>query len=147
MFCPKCGKENKEDANFCELCGESLISNMPQPSNQQTSLKTDYQANYNVDYSQKLVNNYMVLSILTTIFCCIPFGIVAIVYSSKVSRLQGIGDIQGAIEASKNARMWGIIALVCGAVFWIFHLIFVIFIAANAITFLDNPMMNYYWYY
>ena len=31
------------------------------------------------------VPNYLVWAILATIFCCIPFGIVAIVYSSQVS--------------------------------------------------------------
>lgn len=147
MFCPKCGRENKEDANFCEMCGEALNNNMSQSPNQQPVSQTAYQSNYNVDYSQKPINNYMALSILTTIFCCIPFGIVAIVYSSKASKLLGFGDIQGAIEASKKAKMWGIIALVCGVIFWLIHLIFVILIVANATTILDNPTMSYYWYY
>lgn len=147
MFCPKCGREGNENASFCEMCGEALNSNMPQSPNQQPASQNDYQANYNADYSQKPINNYMVLSILTTILCCIPFGIVAIVYSSKVSKLLGFGDIQGAIEASNKAKMWGIIALICGIVFWAIHLIFVILIAANAATILDNPTMSYYWYY
>lgn len=30
-------------------------------------------------------NNYLILSIMTTIFCCLPLGIVAIVFSTQVS--------------------------------------------------------------
>jgi hypothetical protein len=50
--------------------------------------------------------NHLVWSILTTLLCCLPFGIVAIVYSSKVEpRFLG-GDIAGAQQASAKAKLW-----------------------------------------
>ena len=52
------------------------------------------------------IPNYLVQSILVTLCCCIPFGIPAIVYASKVEGLERMGDIAGAQEASAKAKMW-----------------------------------------
>ena len=52
------------------------------------------------------VPNHLVWSILATVFCCLPFGIVAIVYAAQVnSKLQG-GDIVGAMASSQKAKAW-----------------------------------------
>jgi hypothetical protein len=52
------------------------------------------------------VPNYLVFAILATLFCCIPFGIPAIVFAAQVnSRLQA-GDLAGAQAASRNAKLW-----------------------------------------
>ena len=57
--------------------------------------------------------NYLIESILVTIFCCQPFGIISIVYASQVNSKYAFGDYEGAKLASKNAKKWinwGIIA-------------------------------------
>lgn len=59
---------------------------------------------------------YLVWSILTTIFCCLPFGIVAIVKSSKVSSLYAQGDYDGALKASCDAKVWAIVSACVGFV-------------------------------
>lgn len=59
------------------------------------------------------VPNYLIWSILITVaslcLCCvvgtIP-GIVAIVYSSQVNSKLNAGDLAGASEASRNAKLW-----------------------------------------
>ena len=67
----------------------------------------------NDERSQKnSVNNYMVFSVLTTIFCCFIFGIIAIIYSSKVSKMIATGDIDNAIRFSKIARNLDIIGII-----------------------------------
>ena len=38
-------------------------------------------------------NNHLAWAILSTIFCCLPLGIVSIVYSSKVDGLYNAGEI------------------------------------------------------
>lgn len=48
-------------------------------------------------------NDLLVWSILSTIFCCLPTGIVAIVYSSKVNSLWDSGEHAEAIEAARKA--------------------------------------------
>ncbi len=61
-------------------------------------------------------NNCLVWSILVTIFCCLPFGIVAIVKSSQVDTLWTSGNYDAARKAADEAETWCIIAAVCGAV-------------------------------
>ena len=51
-------------------------------------------------------SNFLVWSILATLFCCLPFGIVSIVYASKVDGLWSSGDYDGAREAASKARTW-----------------------------------------
>ena len=41
-----------------------------------------------------------------TIFCCLPFGIVAIVFAAQVNGKLQAGDINGAMESSRKAKMW-----------------------------------------
>lgn len=61
-------------------------------------------------------DNYLAWSILATIFCCLPFGIVAIVKSSQVDSLWTTGNYDAARKAADEAQTWCIIAAVCGAV-------------------------------
>lgn len=60
--------------------------------------------------------NYLVFAILTTIFCCQIFGIVSIVFAAQVNSRWNSGDIQGALDASKNAKLWSWIAFGSGLI-------------------------------
>lgn len=60
--------------------------------------------------------NHLVWAILTTIFCCLPAGVVSIVYAAQVNSKWQSGDQQGAESASNNARTWAIISAVVGLV-------------------------------
>jgi hypothetical protein len=66
---------------------------------------------------QPHVANYLVPAILSTICCCLPFGIVAIVFAAQVNAKLQAGDIQGARRSSANARTWCWLALLCGLIF------------------------------
>lgn len=59
-------------------------------------------------------NSYMVWAILTTILCCLPFGIVAIVYASKVDNLWYSGNQAAAYDASNKAKNWSLVAGLTG---------------------------------
>lgn len=61
-------------------------------------------------------NDLLVWSILSTVFCCLPTGIVAIVYSSKVNSLWDAGRHAESIEAARKAKIWNIVGLVIGLV-------------------------------
>ena len=56
--------------------------------------------------------NYLVWCILVTLFCCNIGGIIAIIYSARVSSRYIAGDYEGAAAASRLTRNW-IIATAC----------------------------------
>jgi hypothetical protein len=59
------------------------------------------------------VPSYLAPAILCTIFCCLPFGIPAIVFAAQVNTKLAAGDAVGAQEASRKARTW------CWVSFWL----------------------------
>jgi len=52
------------------------------------------------------IPTYLWQSIVATVLCCMPFGVVAIVYAAKVDSLIAVGDYVGAQSASKSAKTW-----------------------------------------
>ena len=54
------------------------------------------------------------------------FGIVGIVKSAQVSSKYQGGDYEGAVQASRDAKKWSMIALICGLVGYLLYLIVVI---------------------
>jgi hypothetical protein len=95
MFCTQCGANNADGAMICTQCGRSLQTAPP------GSLAPPL-----VGMPGVSVPNYLVFSILATVLCCLPAGIVAIIYAAQVNGKLQAGDIAGAQLASKNAKMW-----------------------------------------
>lgn len=50
--------------------------------------------------------NWLVEAILVTLLCCLPFGIVGIVYASQVNSKAQAGDSEGAEKARREAAKW-----------------------------------------
>lgn len=69
--------------------------------------------------------NYLIESILVTIFCCLPLGIVGIVYATQVNSKFDSGDFDGAMKASKDAKSWMKWGLIAGAIVAILYLVFI----------------------
>jgi hypothetical protein len=70
--------------------------------------------------------NWLVESILVTIFCCLPFGIVGIINAAAVNTKWSQGDYEGARIASIGAGKWTKIGFFVGiginvllAVLWV----------------------------
>lgn len=63
-------------------------------------------------------DNHMAKAILVTVFCCVPFGIAAIVNASQVSSAFAMGNYNEALAKSNNANKWANVALGCG-IAWI----------------------------
>ncbi len=59
---------------------------------------------------------YLAWSIVAMLVCCLIPGIVALIYSTKVSSRWTAGDYEGARRASSAAQMWIIVTVVCGLI-------------------------------
>jgi hypothetical protein len=76
-------------------------------------------------------NNHLVWAILTTVLCCLPFGIPAIIFASQVDGKYASGDYQGAEESSRKAKTWSLVAGITGGVGILLYIVLVGFVAAN----------------
>ncbi len=57
-------------------------------------------------YTPPAPSNYLVQAILVTLCCCLPFGIASIVYAAQVNGKYAAGDVEGAYESARKAKMW-----------------------------------------
>ncbi len=78
------------------------------------------------------VSNNLVWAILTTLFCCLPLGIVSIVYAAKVDGLAAAGNIAAAQEAANNAKTWAIWAASAWLILIILYIVLFMVIGISA---------------
>ena len=83
---------------------------------------------FNFQQNQTLISvpDYLVPSILATLFCCQLFGIIAIVYSALATGEKGSGNYQKAMSYANNAKTFLIVAVVCGVLTWLCMISFMI---------------------
>lgn len=135
MNCARCGAANDPSMNFCLNCGNPLRQQPPPPPSsfdqpspsswpapppsQEPQSATAWKAATGYGHQQPPANqsnlfgaytqdvpNYLVPAILSTIFCCVPAGIVAIIYAAQVNSKKQAGDLGGAADASGKAQTW-----------------------------------------
>ena len=107
-FCPHCGAKQPEPAAQTETDQSASDAYSTYTQTNSTQQDTQYQdpnaQNYGYDYQnsqyqtppvyqssyepEKPINwvPYLVLAIISTVCCCPPFGIVAIVYAAKINK-------------------------------------------------------------
>ena len=101
MYCPQCGARTETDSRWCAECGRTLV---------------DAEGESRSEW----IPNYLAQAILVTVLCCVPLGILAIVYAARVNRQVIDGDYQLARESSTKAKMWCWGAFWLGIVWWVF---------------------------
>ena len=68
-------------------------------------------------------DTYLVWAILTTILCCMPLGVVSIVYAAQVESIYFQGDYNKALSYSNKAKTWAICSAAVGAVVIVAYII------------------------
>lgn len=95
------------------------------------SSSSDFQLPANVPYMPPVAEarpkNWLVESILVTILCCLPFGIIGIIHATKVDTLWTSGQYDAAHKASREAGKWVKIGAVSGFVIIILYGLLMIF--------------------
>lgn len=109
MYCTNCGTSRPDGMSICPNCG-TAAPRFPEPVK---------------------IQNYLVPSILVTLCCCVPAGIVAIVYAAQVNSKLASGDVAGAQESARLAKMWSWIGFACGALGGAIYAAFVIISAVG----------------
>src|ERR687893_2731950 len=71
------------------------------------------------------VPNYLVMAIIS-LFCCLPLGIVAVIFAAQVNTKVAAGDTAGALDASKKAKMFSFIAFGLWLLFVVCYVLFVV---------------------
>ncbi len=129
MYCPTCGSRNSDTARFCGNCGQTLQERAPReqppvpeppPPPPTPEPPSDSGPGYrpfrDAGVASTHVPNYLVQAILVTLFCCVPFGIVAIVYAAQVNGKVAMSDMEGAWRTSRSAKNWAWISFGVGLV-------------------------------
>lgn len=116
MNCPHCGASNLDTSSICVICNRPLTLGASSSGSPQTYAPPPPppppSGSYNAGSyaagspAQGQIPNYLVQSILVTICCCVPLGIVAIIFSAQVNSKLAAGDIAGAQEASDKAKKY-----------------------------------------
>jgi len=110
VFCPKCGAPNDDNAWKCVQC-QTVLQQATPPA---------------AGGPPVVMPNYLWQAIVYTVCCCWPLGIPAIVYAAQVNSKVVQGDLEGARNSSKNAKMWCWIALGGGLVAGLIYTAFMI---------------------
>ena len=113
MYCRKCGAPNEDNAYKCVSCG-AVVQDLAAQA-----------------LAGGPVPNYLVQSILVTIFCCWPVGIPAIVYAAQVNSKLAVGDREGAIDSSRKAKKWAWIAFGLGMSVIVLYLLAILFLGLS----------------
>lgn len=75
--------------------------------------------------------NWMWLSVTTTLLCCLISGIVACVFSSRVDSQWAAGDYDAARQSAHTALVWNIVGLCTPLVGGIIYVIFILLIGMS----------------
>lgn len=78
--------------------------------------------------------NYLVWSILSTLLCCLPLGVVSIVYAAQVNSKYAGGDVAGARQSSEKAKKFAIWSAVAGLVVAVLYIVGIVAVAMNSDT-------------
>lgn len=136
-FCPHCGAQQPVSGNQAGTDTYQNTQHSDADSRQQNAQYSDpdgarYSGQQNTQYNtqnstqyqyaqynhEEPVNwiPYLILSIISTVCCCIPVGIVAIFYTVKINTAVSSGDAESARHAANMAKIWIIVAVVVGIV-------------------------------
>lgn len=160
MRCYSCNSDNSREAKFCSTCGTKLT---PTIDSSKKKFESNYTKNPNAkpapkkqvkvepvspyqaptvsvkDVTPTNIPTYLVQSILVTIFCCMPFGIAAIVFAAQVESKRANGDIEGALSSSSKAKTFCWVAFLLGLLVVVFQFLMVFGTATTS----SNVHMSY----
>ena len=89
--------------------------------------------NMNYPDNQK-PDNLLVWAILSTILCCLPTGIVAIIKSTQVDKYWAMGNYDAAYKAAKDTKTWCWVGFGLGLAVYIFYIVYLVVVGAAVLA-------------
>ena len=111
-YCKKCDKYYDNEDYRCPVCHSIMYETDGEINPNSTGAKQPDEDQ--IQYRE--VPDYLVWSILSTIFCCTIGGIVSIVYSVQANTKKQDGKYQEAENLANKAKNWLIFNVVAGLV-------------------------------
>jgi len=162
MKCPSCSAECSDQSAICDFCGYALVPGSvqttaqvppsPPPPPTEAPAVEPYQPATPASRPGEPVPNHMVWAIVSTVIatlvtmlacCCLPLGlpsgIAAIVFASRVNKHFEVGDITGALQASKTAKLW---CWVTTALAILFGILLIVSFALNGMEMMDPAFLE-----
>jgi hypothetical protein len=130
--CPECQAQISDAATSCPHCGcpvQKAPASNPSPVYKSAPTQTAKPAPVCPD-------THMTKAILITLFCCLPFGIAAIVNASEVSSAYMSGNYNLALMKSQNADKWCTWGLVSGAIWVALYILMYVIYGASLFYYL-----------
>ncbi|HLW09021.1 MAG TPA: CD225/dispanin family protein [Fermentimonas sp.] len=121
-----------ENSNFSTIPPEPPTDNMSS-----SNLNRDTQ---NDDIPPLKPANWLWQSIVATILCCLPFGIVGIIYAARVDSLYYNRKYSEAENSARKAKTWTLIAVALGFLYLIIWSI--LLSTGNMPGYLENIIEN-----
>ena len=110
-FCKNCGKELSENDSFCPNCGTKLEYWNVSENSPNTVCREGAPV-----YEEPNATLWIVIGVLSAIFCCLIGGIGTTVYAAKASGNISAGDIAQANENIEKAKKWFLATVIVGAI-------------------------------
>jgi hypothetical protein len=70
--------------------------------------------------SSQAPNNNLVFAIIATVvsvmFCCLPHGLISLIFALQVNKKAAAGDMQGAVNSAKQAKTFAIVSIIVSVI-------------------------------
>ena len=106
---------------------QSSQSSITVPQSQPQNEQIPQNQKDNLDGILPMPKNWLVESILLTIFCGSPISLVGIFYASRVETLYRNKDFEGAVNASRIAKQWALAGMLFIPALFLFFIFIGIF--------------------
>ena len=114
MFCQRCGKTIPDDSQYCGACGHRQgTAVIAGGGGHEVPQAIPATADRRLPFPPP---THQGLALFCTLLCCLPCGIVALVYADKVNSRYLTGDHAGALQASESAKTWAWAGIVGGII-------------------------------
>ena len=117
-FCKNCGKELGESDRFCPSCGTKLDYWNVSESSPNTIHREG-----SPDYEKPNATLWIIIGVLSSVFCCLIGGIGTTVYAAKASENVKFQDFETANENIETAKKWFLATVIIGVISFVIGLI------------------------